>query len=136
MSCPYNPGTCEAIVNLEVGGAASGTGGGSTNVEVGNTINQLTAELKSNAGFCPNTPVSTGVCDCPTGFVAVGYSGITGNSYGGNVISQFSLQCKEVMPNGDLGTAVTVTCSNGSLTTGTDSGPLLATGNDVLVGAQ
>ena len=135
VTVSIDPGTCEAQVTLEVGGAASGTGGGSSNVQVGNTINQLPAELKSNAGFCPTTPVSTGVCDCPTGFVAVGYSGITGNSYG-NVISQFSLQCKEVLPNGDLGTAVTVTCSNGTLTTGTASGPLLATGNDVLVGAQ
>ena len=107
-----------------------------TSVMVGNTINQLSDVLKSNAGFCPTPAVSTNTCDCPTGFVAVGYSGITGNSYGGNVLSQFSLHCKEVMPNGDLGTAVTVTCSNGTLTTGTDSGPLLATGNDVLVGAQ
>jgi hypothetical protein len=108
----------------------------STSVVVGNAINQLSAEVKANVGFCPTPAVSTNTCDCPTGFVAVGYSGLVGNSYGGGVISQFALHCKEVMPNGDLGTTVTVTCSNGSLNAGTDSGSLLATGNDVLVGGE
>ncbi|MFK7770648.1 MAG: hypothetical protein AB8F94_00860 [Saprospiraceae bacterium] len=60
----------------------------STSVVVGNAVSQLSDVLKSNAGFCPTPAVSTNTCDCPTGFVAVGYSGITGNSYGGNVLSQ------------------------------------------------
>ena len=122
-------------VEITPGEINNPTGGSTSSVMVGNTINQLDDVLKSQAGFCPTAAVSTNTCDCPTGFVAVGYSGLVGNSYG-NVVSQFSLHCKEVMPNGDLGTAVTVTCSNGTLTAGTNSGPLLATGNDVLVGAQ
>ena len=62
--------------------------------QLGTTVGQLSSVLKTPSGFCP-TPAGTGaVCDCPAGYVAVGYEGLEGNVYGTMVLSQFKLRCK------------------------------------------
>ncbi|MFK7809259.1 MAG: hypothetical protein AB8F74_15755, partial [Saprospiraceae bacterium] len=103
---------------------------------LGATVSQLSEQTAPGSGFCPGPPVNTMDCDCPAGSVVVGYEGEIGNSYGGQVMSQYSLLCKELMPNGTLGAMTTVTCSNGSLSGTTAVGPLLSGGNNALVGAQ
>lgn len=104
--------------------------------ELGSTTGQLSPVLKNPIAFCP-TPASLGtVCDCPAGFVAVGYEGIEGNVYGGMVLSQFKLRCKQLNTDGTLGAAVQVTCSNGTSTLGTPDGPVDAGAGQALVGAE
>ncbi len=120
--------------NLTCGGVE--TGGGDDCVSIGTASGQLPAVLKGVDGFCSTVPAPVTTCDCPPGYVVVGYEGLTGNSYGGAVISQFSLRCKQLNSNGTLGNTVMVTCSNGSLTSGSPSGPLDAGSNEVMVGAQ
>ncbi|MCB0530985.1 MAG: hypothetical protein H6574_15020 [Lewinellaceae bacterium] len=104
--------------------------------QLGTTIGQLSPILKNPIGFCP-APAQTGtVCDCPAGYVAVGYEGIEGNVYGPMVLSQFKLRCKQLNPDGTLGATVMVTCSNGTSTDGTPDGPVDAAPGQALVGAE
>ena len=104
--------------------------------QLGTTVGQLSSILKSPTGFCP-TPAGTGaVCDCPAGFVAVGYEGLEGNTYGTMVLSQFKLRCRQLNANGTLGASVSVTCSNGTSTLGTVDGPIDAAAGQALVGAE
>lgn len=104
--------------------------------ELGTTVGQLSPLLKNNIAFCPTPAQATNVCDCPAGFVAVGYQGIEGNSYGPMVLSQFSLRCKQLNSDGTLGAAVTVTCSNGLATGNSADGPVDAAANQGMVGDE
>ncbi len=104
--------------------------------EVGTTIGSLTPILKNPIGFCPGVAQIADVCDCPAGFVAVGYEGEEGNVYGAMVLSQFSLRCKQLNPDGTLGASVTVTCSNGVANGNTPDGPVDAAVDEALVGFE
>lgn len=104
-------------------------------VELG-TVSQLSPVVKSIIGFCPATAQAASICDCPTGFVAVGYEGEEGNGYGPMVLSQFTLRCKALNSNGTLGATVMVTCSNGTATGTLNDGPIDAAAGEVLVGAE
>lgn len=97
-------------------------------------VQALPAVTKAVTGFCSTDPPVANTCDCPPGYVVVGYEGEKGNSYGPNVISNFSLRCKKLNGNGTLGNTVIVTCSNGSLS-GIPDGPVDAAANHVMVGA-
>lgn len=68
-------------------------------------------------------------CDCPNGFVAVGYEG-----FAGCIIDEFRLICKELLPDGSLGNTTAVTCfsSGGSSVNETH----VLTGDQVLVGFE
>lgn len=104
--------------------------------QLGTTVGQMTPVLKNPIAFCPTPAQAGAVCDCPPGYVAVGYEGIEGNVYGPMVLSQFKLRCKQLNTNGTLGAAVTVTCSNGTSTLGTPDGPVDAAAGQALVGAE
>ncbi len=103
--------------------------------ELGTPTGQLSSILKNPIAFCPGTAQLGAVCDCPAGFVAVGYEGIAGNVYG-DVLSQFKLRCKQLNSNGTLGATVMVTCSNGTSTVGTPDGPIDAAANQGIVGFE
>ncbi len=68
-------------------------------------------------------------CDCPEGFVAVGYEG-----YSGWIVDDFRLICKEVLADGNLGTETIETCFSGSQSNLGISNIL--TDNEILVGFQ
>ena len=104
--------------------------------ELGTTVGQLTPILKTPIAFCPAAAQVGAVCDCPAGYVAVGYEGIEGNVYGPMVLSQFKLRCKQLNADGTLGATVTVTCANGTSTLGTPDGPVDAAAGQALVGAE
>ncbi|MCB0526791.1 MAG: T9SS type A sorting domain-containing protein, partial [Saprospiraceae bacterium] len=110
--------------------------GGSNCVAVGAVGGSLAPITKGVSGFCSTNPPPSTTCDCPPGYVVVGYEGLTGNSYGTEVISQFSLRCKQLNANGTLGNSVIVSCANGSLATGVQDGPVDAAPGQVMVGAQ
>jgi uncharacterized protein YjdB len=84
-----------------------------------------TAYLNSPAASGPTTR-----CDCPPGYVAVGYTGRTGSW-----MDQFSLECRQ-LHNGIVSGPVVTTTSNGTSFGGGSNGPYLLTGNNVLVGAD
>lgn len=105
-------------------------------VEVGDAVGELSANLKEVGGFCGPAAVETNVCDCPEGFVVVGYEGLEGNVWGGEVLSQFSLRCKQVNPDGSLGAAVQVTCSNGTGAGNQADGPVDAGPGEAIVGFE
>ncbi len=106
-------------------------------VELGTPVGQLAPVLKSSGGgFCPTPAQADAVCDCPAGAIAVGYEGQDGNLYGGSVLSQFSLRCRELNSDGTLGAAITVTCANGTAAGMNASGPVDAAAGQALVGAQ
>jgi hypothetical protein len=107
-----------------------------TCVQVGPPAGALSPLLKSTGGFCPTPAQATNVCDCPSGFVAVGYEGQEGNSYGPEVLSQFTLRCRQLNTDGTLGGTVTVTCSNGTAAGNNPSGNVDASGNEALVGFE
>jgi hypothetical protein len=105
--------------------------------ELGTATGQLTPVLKTTTnGFCPSTAQPSGNCDCPPGFVAVGYEGLEGNLYGTMVLSQFKLRCKQLNANGTLGASVSVTCANGTHPGTTNDGPVDAAAGQALVGAE
>lgn len=105
--------------------------------ELGTATGQLSPVLKTTTnGFCPSTAQPTGNCDCPAGFVAVGYEGLEGNVYGAMVLSQFKLRCKQLNADGTLGASVTVTCANGTNVGNTSDGPVDAPAGQALVGAE
>ena len=104
--------------------------------ELGGPVGQSSPVLKNPISFCPATAQVGAVCDCPTGFVAVGYEGQEGNVYGSMVLSNFRLRCKQLNPNGTLGTTVVVTCNNGTATGASPDGPVDAALNQALVGFE
>ena len=104
--------------------------------ELGGPVGQLSPVLKNPIPFCPATAQLAAVCDCPPGFVVVGYEGEEGNVYGPMVLSQFSLRCKQLNPDGTLGGTVMVTCSNGTANGNTPDGPVDAAANQALVGFE
>jgi hypothetical protein len=85
------------------------------------------------AGVLPNqnsgSPVPNISCNCPTGYVAVGYEG-----FQGCIVDEFRLICRQVMSNGTLGESIVSTCSSGSLPSGSTRVRRSLTGNQVLVG--
>lgn len=105
------------------------------------TINALFPEPQTMAaqtkgvapGVCPNPATAGPMCNCPDGYVVVGYEGWYNNGYGGHVISSFRLKCREVMPDGNFGSNTAVTCYSGSLSSSlyasVNAGP-----DEVLVG--
>ena len=104
--------------------------------ELGTPVGQLSSLLKSVGGVCGPAAVSNGDCDCPAGYVAVGYEGFEGNQWGAMVISQFSLRCRELNSNGTLGATVMVTCANGNFAGNTPDGPVDAPTNEAIVGFE
>ena len=109
---------------LFIGIVALQTGFAQPCYEVGTTIGSTAPQLKNNIGFCPTPAQATTVCDCPAGYVAVGYTGLEGNTYGAMVLSQFSLRCKQLNDDGTLGASVVVTCSNGTAAGNNTDGPV------------
>lgn len=126
--------SCSFLLVLAFG--LSTTLNGQTCVTLGDVVGELTPVLKDNGQFCPTPAVETGVCDCPDGFVAVGYVGLEGNSYGGMVLSQFSLRCRQLNIDGTLGGAVDITCANGSDVGNMTDGPIDAAAGEALVGFE
>ncbi|WP_246074112.1 Ig-like domain-containing protein [Hymenobacter jeollabukensis] len=84
-----------------------------------------TTALNALAGS--GTPI---ICDCPPGYVAVGYTGRTGSW-----MDQVQLACKQLRADGTLGNTVVYTSSNGTSTGGGATGPYLFPDNTVMVGA-
>ena len=104
---------------------------------IGGASGELTPVLKAVSGVCGPAAVPTDVCDCPTGYVVVGYEGLQGNPWGPMVLDQFSLRCKELNQNGSLGNTVIVTCSNGTaVNNNTPAGPVDAGAGQAMVGGQ
>lgn len=104
--------------------------------ELGTTIGQLSPVLKNPISFCPGIAQPGPVCDCPAGYVVVGYEGQKGNVYGGDVLSNYKLRCKQLNQNGTLGATVVVTCNNGTATGNTPAGPVDAAPNQGIVGFE
>ena len=107
-----------------------------TCVQLSPPVGALAPILKSTGGFCPTPAQATNICDCPSGFVAVGYEGLEGNSYGPQVLSQFTLRCRQLNTDGTLGASVSVTCSNGTAAGNNPSGAVDGSGNEALVGFE
>ena len=112
------------------------TGFAQTCVELGSPVEQLSEIVKSTAPVCGPAAVQIEVCDCPAGFVAVGYSGTEGNQWGAMVLSTFMLRCRALNSDGTLGATVEVTCTNGSVDGNTIDGPIDAGTDEVLVGFE
>ena len=95
------------------------------------TANNGTATPSGATSFLNslNAAGSQITCDCPAGYVAVGYTGRTGSW-----MDQAQLACKQLNPDGTLGTVVVYTSSNGTSTGGGPNGPYSLPGNTVLVG--
>lgn len=112
-------------------------GGAQPCYQLGATVGQLSPILKSTpAGVCPTPAQASSVCDCPAGYVAVGYEGQEGNSYGPMVLSQFKLRCRQLNTDGTLGGTVVVTCSNGTAAGNVPDGPVDAAAGQALVGFE
>lgn len=81
-------------------------------------------------GYSAGTTV---VCDCPTGYVAVGYRGGSGAW-----MDRLDIICKKLNADGSLGTTVTYTNSVGATAAevngGINSGDIIASGNLALTG--
>jgi hypothetical protein len=107
-----------------------------TCVQLGSPVGELSPLLKSTPGVCPTPAQAISVCDCPTGFVATGYIGEEGNGYGAEVISNFTLRCRQLNTDGTLGATVMMTCANGTAAGNTTDGPVDAAGGEALVGFE
>jgi hypothetical protein len=130
--CSFSPRNFMGCVHYSIGG-----GGGGPCYTVGAATGSLPPVLKSTGSPCGPAAVPTGTCDCPTGYVAVGYEGIAGNAWGSQVLNQFKLRCKQLNPDGTLGASVTVTCSNGTaVNNNTAVGPVDAGASQAMVGGQ
>lgn len=70
-------------------------------------------------------------CDCPSGYVAVGYEGNTGSW-----MDHFTLLCKKLNRDGTLGTTTIATATNGTSYGGGYNGPYTYAGSDMLVGLR
>jgi hypothetical protein len=90
-----------------------------------------TYSVGSVAGTLPTqnsaSIVTSQSCNCPTGYVAVGYEG-----FAGCITDNFRLICKELNPDGTLGAAIAVTCFSGGGVTIPFTTSL--TGDQILVG--
>ena len=104
--------------------------------ELTGPVGQLSPVLKNPIAFCPGVAQLAAVCDCPAGFVVTGYEGQKNNVYGANVLSQFRLRCRQLNPDGSLGAAVMLTCTNGTATAPTPDGPVDAAAGQALVGFE
>ncbi|MCH7409471.1 Ig-like domain-containing protein, partial [Belliella sp. DSM 111904] len=93
----------------------------------------FSAQVKSTQTFCPSPAFVAPSCDCPSGMVAVGYTAEVGNIFGEDVISSFTLQCRQVNSDGTWGAGADVTCSNG-IATGDRTESVTAPNNTALVG--
>jgi hypothetical protein len=98
-----------------------------------NISSASSTSIGSAAGVLPNqnsgSPVPNISCNCPTGYVAVGYEG-----FQGCIVDEFRLICRQVMSNGTLGESIVSTCSSGSLPSGSTRVRRSLSGNQVLVG--
>ncbi|MHA6279521.1 T9SS type B sorting domain-containing protein [Salinimicrobium sp. CAU 1759] len=90
------------------------------------SVGTVAGELEPQNSSSTDTPVD---CNCPEGYVAVGYEGATGW-----ILDDFRLVCKEVLPDGSLGTETVETCFSGSRTLVNRTNIL--SGSDVLVGFE
>jgi len=131
-----NTATCTAVVTVQDNIAPSAVCQNAT-VQLGangnGSLPAISVSVGPVAGALPNqgdanAPLNT-VCDCPAGYVAVGYEG-----FAGCIIDDFRLICKELMPDGTLGATTAVTCFSSGLS-GTSSGAKVLSGNNVMVGA-
>lgn len=97
----------------------------------------LPAQLKGIGFPCTNDAAAPGpVCNCPTGYVAIGYRADYGNGWGAAVISKYQLKCKEVMPDGMFGPNEVWTCYNGTASGTTTNVSEMAPSGQALVGFQ
>lgn len=97
----------------------------------------LPAQLKGVGFPCSNVAAAPSLlCNCPTGYVAIGYEADYGNGWGSGVISKFRLKCKEVMPDGMFGANEVWTCYNGTATGTTVGVSEMAPSGQALVGFQ
>jgi hypothetical protein len=84
--------------------------------------------IKQNSG----TPGPNTTCDCPPGYVAVGYEG-----YAGCILDNFRLICKELLADGSLGNTAVTTCWAGpNIPNPANITQHILSGNDVLVGFE
>ncbi|MBL7923735.1 MAG: HYR domain-containing protein [Bacteroidia bacterium] len=103
----------------------SASGGNLMNYSVGSVAGSLPFQ-----GSVAVAPVPIGTCNCPPGFVAVGFS-----ARAGSFVDQINLECRELLSNGTLGATVVSTCTNGTSGGGIPYGPYLSVGNQALVKA-
>jgi len=76
----------------------------------------------------PNSPAISDTCDCPPGYVAVGFEA----NYGA-FIDKFKLKCRQLLPDGTLGSGLATTCINGNSQNGTLVSDHLSASNEALV---
>lgn len=99
--------------------------GGPDTICPGNPL-MLSPVVGSGQTAIVHAPGATGtnlICNCPQGYVAVGYTSRTGAW-----MDQFSLACKQLNRDGSLGTNVVYTSSNGISTGGGPHGPFFLAG--------
>ncbi|MBK8954367.1 MAG: M36 family metallopeptidase [Saprospiraceae bacterium] len=97
----------------------------------------LPAQLKGVGFPCSGVVAAPDViCNCPTGYVVVGYEADYGNGWGSGVLSKFRLRCREVRPDGMFGTNEVWTCYNGSAVGSTPNISEMAPAGHALVGFQ
>lgn len=97
----------------------------------------LPAQLKGVGFPCSNVAAAPDVvCNCPTGYVVVGYEADYGNGWGAGVLSKFRLRCREVRPDGMFGTNEVWTCYNGFAAGSTPNVSEMAAPGHALVGFQ
>jgi YVTN family beta-propeller protein len=108
------------------------TASSSTTICSGSSVT-LNANVGSGVtGFVRGIPPANQIsCDCPDGYVVVGYQGQIGAW-----MDQFKLACKKLNADGTLGSTVVYTSTNGISPGGTPMGPNLFSGNTVMVGAK
>lgn len=104
---------------------------------VGPVPQTLPAQLKGVGFPCSNDAAAPdAVCNCPTGYVVVGYEADYGNGWGSGVLSKFRLRCREMRPDGMFGTNEVWTCYNGSAAGTTPNISEMAPAGHALVGFQ
>lgn len=132
-----NTSTCSFTVTVQDNEAPvfADCPGGSGDAEY--AVGQLPAQVRSTGGVCGTTPAQlANVCDCPTGYVAVGFSGTAGTAWGANVLSSFVLHCRQVLADGTFGPLTDVTCSNGTAVGPNIPPTQMAPAGHALVGSQ
>ncbi|GGW77136.1 hypothetical protein GCM10008086_00550 [Salegentibacter mishustinae] len=115
---PPTVNTQDVTVYLDENGQASITGD--------YTVGPVAGQLEPQNSASTTAAVD---CDCPEGYVAVGYEGSSGW-----ILDDFRLMCKEVLADGSLGTEIIETCFSGSQTSLGNTKVL--NDNEVLVGFQ
>ena len=115
---PPTVDTQDVTIYLDENGQASITGD--------YTVGPVAGQLEPQNSASTTAAVD---CDCPEGYVAVGYEGSSGW-----ILDDFRLMCKEVLADGSLGTEIIETCFSGSQTSLGNTKVL--NDNEVLVGFQ